>query len=160
MMHVYINRTVFGDDSTLSSMYIRSDWKCFILEDQVREGEKVQGETAIPYGTFEAILRRSGGFHQRYSQRFANDPVINHIGMILLKDVPGFTFIQLHPGNDDDDTEGCPLTGFNPTRRNDGKNNYDIGRATDAYRAVYPPISKHLSEGGKVLFHIQKAKIL
>lgn len=160
MIHVYVNRFCFGDDSTLSNLFFQQQWRCFILEDQVRKGDKVQGETAIPYGTFEAELRREGGFHQRYTQRFADDPVIEHIGMIHLLDVPDFTYIQLHPGNTDEETEGCPMTGFNPRKQNDGKNNYNVGRATDAYREVYPPLSKELDRGGKVLFHFQEAQII
>lgn len=156
MMHVYVNRFVFGNDSTLSHLYMGGEFKCFILEDQVRDGEKVYGETAIPFGTFEAKLRKEGGFHNRYTRRFADDPVINHIGMIHLQDVPNFTYIQLHPGNTDEDTKGCPMTGLDPRKRPDGKNNYNVGRATDAYRLVYPALSKELDQGGKVLFHFEK----
>lgn len=156
MLHVYHRRFAFGDDSTLSLLYVADQWKCFVLEDQVRSGPKVPGETAIPAGTYECELRREGGFHEKYKQRFANDPVINHIGMIHLLNVPDFTYIQVHPGNTDEHTEGCPLVGLNPIKRNDGTNNYDIGRATDAYRLVYPSISKHLTTGKPVLWHVQR----
>lgn len=158
MLHVYIRRFCFGDDSTLSMFLIGREFVCFTLEDQVREGEKVPGETAIPYGTFAAELRTEGGFHDRYTNRFFEDPVIDHIGMIHLTGVPGFSYIQLHPGNTDEHTEGCPLVGLNPVKRSDGHNNYDIQRATDAYRLVYPPISKHLDEGKPVLFHVERMR--
>lgn len=156
MLHIYQRRFCFGDDSTLSVLLIKDEFKVFILEDQVRQGQKVPGETAIPYGTFELQLRAEGGFHERYSKRFANDPVIEHIGMIHLLDVPDFMYIQMHPGNKDEETEGCPLTGLNPVRRTDGKNNYNVARATDAYRIVYPIISKHLKGGQPALWHIEK----
>jgi len=160
MLHVYIIRFAFGDDSTLSYCYINGEFICFILEDQVREGPKVQGETAIPFGTYEAELRKVGGFHERYKKRFADDPVINHVGMIHLLDVPDFTYVQFHPGNDDDDTEGCPLTGMDPQFLKG--NNFDIagGTATEGYRAFYPPVSKNLDQGGKVLVHFKKAQVI
>lgn len=161
-MDVYINRFCFGDDSTLSHAHIEQDFICFILEDQVRYGPKAPGETAIPYGTFDAVLRTEGGFHERYKQRFANDPVIDHVGMIYLPDVPDFTWIQFHPGNTDEHTDGCPLTGLGVERRPDGENNYNIdpGTATEAYRLFYPPISKALLAGERVLIHIKKAQII
>jgi len=141
-------------------MNFNDEFKCFILEDQVREGPKVPGETAIPYGTYETEIRAEGGLHNHYKQVFANDPIINHIGMIHLLGVQGFKYIELHPGNTDENTKGCPMTGTNPQKRNDGHNNFNVGSARDAYRIVYPALSKELNQGGKVLFHIQKGKII
>lgn len=162
MMHVYVNRFIFGDDSTVSACHFNGQFQCFLLEDQVREGEKVYGETAISAGTYEAELRTEGGFHNRYINRFHGDPVIDHIGMIHLPGVPNFTYIQFHPGNTDEHTKGCPLTGTDLERRSDGVNNYNIagGTATKGYRLFYPPVSKELAKGEEVLFHFKNADFL
>ncbi len=70
------------------------------LEDTDRHleagGEKIYGETAIPRGRYKVQLS--------YSQRFKRI-------MPEVLDVPGFTGIRIHGGNDEEDTHGCPLLG-------------------------------------------------
>lgn len=78
---------------------------CYVLEDQFNE-PKVPGETRIPPGRYQIKLRTEGGMHERYGNRFDF-----HKGMIWLQDVPDFTFIYIHVGNKDDDSEGCLLVG-------------------------------------------------
>lgn len=74
---------------------------CFILEDVVRDlGIKVKGETAIPEGRYQIGTR----FSPRESPRYKHD-------MLWVKDVPGFQYILIHPGNTRHDTEGCLLPG-------------------------------------------------
>jgi len=70
------------------------------LEDQDRHledgGEKIPGDTAIPRGRYKVQLS--------YSQRFKRI-------MPEVLDVPGFTGIRIHGGNEKEDTHGCPLLG-------------------------------------------------
>lgn len=149
MSHVVVHeRFAFGRDSTLGRLIVPGvERPIFILEDQVRDGPKVQGETAIPVGTYKLELRTEGPTHARYLDRF---PDI-HRGMIHLLDVPDFKYIQMHPGNDDDDTEGCPLTGDDAKVVDMGATEWEYeivgGQATPAYVRVYPKISDLIEEG-------------
>lgn len=116
---------------------------CFTLEDEARTVKKF-GETRIPAGTYHIELRTEGGFHQRYSRRFPG----MHKGMLWVRDVPGFEFILIHIGNDDDDTAGCLLVG-NEVRQNvtgPGK----ILHSTDAYKRIYPLVVEKLIAGEEV----------
>lgn len=111
---------------------------CFAQEDEFRT-VKVHGETRIPAGSYRVLLRKEGGFHQRYSAKFGDW----HRGMLHLQDVPGFTWVLIHIGNDDDDTAGCILLGES-ARRN------WVGSSTDAYKRLYPPIRDALLRNEEV----------
>ncbi len=74
---------------------------CDTLEDPVRElgpnGEgKVYGQTAIPAGTYKVAITWSVKFQKH---------------MLAVLDVPFFTGIRIHSGNDAGDTLGCILVG-------------------------------------------------
>jgi hypothetical protein len=120
------------------------EFLCFTLEDQ-HQSSKIKGETRIPAGTYKLGLRKVGGFHTRYSSRF---PKI-HKGMIEVLDVPNFTFILWHLGNDDNDTEGCLLLG-DSADQNITKRGF-IGNSSPAYTRVYPKIADALSSGVECL---------
>jgi len=92
---------------TASQVFVDGRAFCFAVEDPVREipGEPVakwkqHGRTAIPAGTYRCTLETSPRFGP---------------GTITLHDVPGFAGVRVHGGNDEDDTEGCPLLGFQLT---------------------------------------------
>lgn len=77
---------------------------CHTLEDEVRELPgtpvaewKVKGATAIPAGRYRVTLE--------YSPRFGADT-------LTVNAVPGFEGVRMHAGNDENDTEGCPLLGL------------------------------------------------
>jgi hypothetical protein len=72
---------------------------CNTLEDTVRpEGEKVWGETAIPFGTYKVTWAYSPSFKKQ---------------MPLLWGVTGFKGVLIHIGNKPEDTLGCILVGEN-----------------------------------------------
>ena len=103
-MKLTLLRTKFFKTHTLGQLYIDGNFFCFTLEDVVREvtdqnvkGWKIEGETAIPYGTYKVVFENSKKFGPE---------------TLTLKDVPGFEFIRIHSGNDWDDTEGCILVGY------------------------------------------------
>lgn len=157
MMHLYLKRFAFGRESTGSVLFIGGELICFTLEDQVREGVKVPGETAISYGTFELGLRTVGGFHNRYTQRFAGRTDIKHVGMIEILNVPDFEYILFHCGNDHEDTDGCILTGRSLDLIENG--NYWLGQSEAAYIQFYNKAAPHLAAGNRALLHVEKFNV-
>lgn len=75
-----------------------------LCADEVRRA-KVNGRTAIPYGTYNVILA--------YSPRFSSRPFYKRLGgrLPLLQAVAGFSGILIHCGNTFEDTRGCILVG-------------------------------------------------
>ena len=61
------------------------------------KARKVQGRTCIPAGFYRVTLEHSGKYGP-------DTPTISG--------VPGFRYIRIHAGNDEDDTEGCILAGL------------------------------------------------
>lgn len=116
---------------------------CYTLEDEHRE-EKVSSETRIPAGTYKVTLRTVGGFHSRYTNKYGK----MHKGMLWVRDVPGFEYILIHVGNDESHTSGCLLVG-DTQNQNITKKGF-IGSSVDAYKRVYLPICKELTDGKEV----------
>ena len=143
-MKLHVVRFSSQKDSTLGLLFNESEGKreflCYTLEDEHRDN-KIMHETRIPAGTYEITLRTVGGYHGRYSKRFPDF----HEGMLWVRDVPGFEYILIHCGNDDDDTSGCLLLGDTQTENN--VSNGFVGASTKAYKRVYPAIAKALKEG-------------
>lgn len=137
-----------GKNDTLGLLYIDRVFQCYTLEDEFRT-EKVMGKTRIPEGKYELKLRKEGEFHQRYAQRF---PAF-HKGMLHLQNVPGFTYVLIHIGNDEDDTAGCLLVG-NSSKSNVTSKGF-IGESTKAYRFIYPKIANELELGHEVFITIK-----
>ena len=95
-MKLRLERFEFGDTFTIGKFYIDGVFHCFSLEDKVRQGEKVNGQTAIPNGTYDVIIDVSTRFGKQ----------LPHI-----LNVPNFEGIRIHAGNTSKDTEGCILLG-------------------------------------------------
>lgn len=136
-MELILKRFSGADESTLGLIFVEEKFFCYSLEDQFNE-PKVPGETRIPAGKYQIMLRTDGGMHKRYGDRFDW-----HKGMLWLQMVPNFTFIYMHVGNKDDDSEGCILTG-------DGQmqNVTERGQVTSsvaAYTRLYEVIVEALS---------------
>jgi hypothetical protein len=136
-----------GEDSTNGILFdVTNERKflCYTLEDESRK-EKVYGETCIPEGKYRINFRAEGGYHAKYSKRFADI----HMGMLEVCDVPNFKYILIHCGNTDEDTAGCLLVGDTQENNNIKKNGF-IGRSTAAYTRIYPDIADALSRGEEV----------
>lgn len=99
-MKLLLHRQTFSDKSSVGTLYVNGLKECHTLEDRDRHleegGEKVYGETAIPRNTYKVVITFSNRFKQP---------------MPLLVDVPQFEGIRIHPGNTDQNTEGCILVG-------------------------------------------------
>jgi len=106
-MDLLLIRKWFNKTCTIGKLYVDDVFECYILEDIVRPlGEKVYGETAIPYGEFQVVITKS--------TRFKKDlPLIYNMPDLSVEDGHGVRFegIRIHPGNTDKDTHGCLLPG-------------------------------------------------
>lgn len=126
----------YDDDghATLGKILIDGALECYSLEDTHR-AEKVKGETRIPAGAYRLELKGPSRFDDKASRELGAE----HIGMIRLVDVPGFTEILIHWGNYAKDTEGCVLTGQNPAK--DGQGHNVVWNSMDAYKALYRKVA-------------------
>lgn len=97
-MDLRLQREPTTDDVTMGSLFVNGTFLMFTLEDAARApGVKVPGETCIPPGRYKVIVNMS----QRFGRRLP-----------LILDVPRFTGIRIHAGNDIGDTSGCILVGL------------------------------------------------
>lgn len=98
-MKLTLKRIALRETYTIGRLYIDGEYFCDTCEDKVRpNGQKVQGETAIPYGTYRIMITKSGRFKKMLPE---------------LLNVPYFTGIRIHSGNTAKDSEGCILVGRN-----------------------------------------------
>jgi hypothetical protein len=123
-MEITVKRTNKANDYTIGQMFIDGEYFCDTLEDTVRDltnvKDKIYGRTAIPAGTYSVILDYSGHFKK----------LLPHI-----LDVPFFSGVRIHSGNDVEDTNGCILVGFY----------YRAGYITES-RATMEKLMKKLSD--------------
>ena len=117
---------------------------CYTLEDEKRD-VKVMSETRIPAGVYSIHLRKEGGFHARYTKKYGR----MHKGMLHVQDVPNFKWILIHTGNTDEHTAGCLILGDSQENNTLIKDGF-IGKSTQAYKRVYPPIAEALENGEDV----------
>jgi hypothetical protein len=99
----------------------------------------VAGETRIPAGTYQIKLRTDGGMTVKYKSKFPE-----HRGMLWLQDVPGFEWIYIHVGINDDHTAGCILVGDVAMASG------ELGQSTTAYRRIYGLVSNAILAGEPV----------
>ena len=156
-MNLEVIRFSSGTDSTngilfetiqqgneIDGIFKQTKFLAYTLEDEYRS-EKKYGETRIPDGTYKLGLRKVGGYHAKYSKRFTDI----HTGMLHVLNVPGFEYILIHCGNTDEHTAGCLLVGDSQENNQITKDGF-IGKSTQAYKRIYPPIAKALEDGEEV----------
>lgn len=100
-MLIKVHRVANTEDACMGCMELDGVQFCFTLEDCVRDlgpdgSGKIYGKTAIPAGEYKVVID--------YSHKFQKD-------MVHILDVPYFTGIRIHSGNDAEDTLGCILVG-------------------------------------------------
>ena len=145
-MELKLLRYGHGGDSTGGLLFVDGKHFCYTCEDEYRE-VKVAGETRIPPGRYEIKLRNEGGLTKRYAKRFDF-----HKGMLHLQNVPGFNWIYIHPGNTDDDTEGCLLVGY--SARTHSAQEYSTGLSVAAYTDLYKKVLEALNRGEGVFITV------
>jgi hypothetical protein len=118
-LNLVIKRTNLLANCTIGHLWIDGvDTGLFTLEPTVRD-VKIYGKTAIPYGTYQVVVD--------YSEHFLEN--LPHI-----MNVPNFVGVRIHPGNTDQDTEGCVLLGMTW----DGGD--FIGDSRKAFYSIFPKI--------------------
>ena len=150
-LELAIIRFGFGRESTIGVLQIDGMHECWTLEDERRRVKK-PGETCIPTGRFPLILRPYGGLHKKYATRFPG----LHQGMLWLQNVPDFEYIYVHIGNDESDTDGCPLVGKYPMMLPDGE--FKVADSTEAYKTLYKKVLKALGDGLKVYVTVKEVE--
>lgn len=131
-------------DFTQSLFLIENVFNCYGIEDEERT-VKVWGETCIPLGRYKVELRTEGKFHEQYKVKFPGF----HVGMLHVTNVPGFEYILIHIGNDDDDTAGCYLPGMDVEAMT-------VEESTKAYEKIYKQIAPLLVAGDDVYITYEK----
>lgn len=121
-MNITVKRLWIDEGITLSKIFVDGQFICLGLEDPLRS-LKVKGETGITAGIYKVALRYSPKFSPKYGHE-----------MLWVKDVPGFEFILIHPGNTKEDTDGCLLVGSTLGVVN-GK--IAVMASTTAYHSLY-----------------------
>ena len=108
-MELKVKRIAKQPKYTIGKLYVDGKLFCDTLEDTDRgltqdmtvdeiTNAKIDGETAIPTGTYNVVIT--------YSPKFNKD-------LPLIENVKGFEGIRIHTGNRADQTEGCLLVGHN-----------------------------------------------
>lgn len=98
----------YNQDETVGELSINGTFFSYTLEDRVRPpGVKVDGQTAIPEGIYQILLAPFRGDSAKMYPHLQN--------------VPMFSGVCLHGGNDAQDTIGCILVGFNRLQSADGE---------------------------------------
>lgn len=133
-MKIKLIRDTFTDKSTTGQLFVDDVFECYVLEDVVRDGEKVYGKTAIPYGLYELTID--------YSPKYDRP-------MMHVLDVPGFQGIRIHSGNDADDTEGCLIVGR--MRRQNW-----VGESKLAYAPLFQKVREVVNAKEKIIIEVTK----
>ncbi len=132
MIELTLARHEFTQTATLGALYNGRTYLCNILEDAIRR-QKVYGQTAIPNGRYRVDFTWSGRFNRQ---------------LPLLVNVPLFSGIRIHSGNTHEDTDGCPLVGYDKLRNGD---NITIYRSREAMEKLILPL---FSDGEEVWLSI------
>lgn len=138
-MEISVKRRWFNEKATIGELFLDGDIlrQCYTLEDPVRD-VKIQGETAIPEGTYEIILN--------YSNRFKRI-------MPRLLSVPNYSGVLIHSGNTPEQTEGCLLVGRIIV------NKEFIGESRGAFNDLYAKLEE-ASKHGKIMITIKNEGVI
>jgi len=131
-MEILLERVEKKPGYTIGSISVDGDWECWCIEDEVRDGPKVPGKTAIPAGKYFIQVTMSARFKKP---------------LPLLLAVPNFEGVRIHPGNTAADTEGCILPGSDRYAAS-------VGRSRVAFDALFVKIKEAIAKGERVSIEI------
>ena len=94
-MEINVVREQYRPESTIGRLFVDGHFECFTLEDGIRTN-KVYGRTAIPAGRYPVEINYSPAFKKP---------------LPILRNVPKFEGVRIHPGNTPENTLGCILVG-------------------------------------------------
>jgi len=142
IMKIKVERIYNCPKYCISHVYVNDKYVCDAIEDTDRmlddsmdEKEiikrKVYGETAIPTGTYRVLMNI-------VSPKYSKSAYFKKIcggKLPRLVNIKGFDGVLIHTGNDQYDTMGCLLVGYNKVK---GK----VVNSRDAFEKLYPLLSK------------------
>jgi hypothetical protein len=148
-MELLLTRYGFDAVSTIGKLTENGALLCYTLEDKDRgldsgmdaeivRKKKVDGKTAIPYGRYEINCTYSPRFKRVLPQLMA---------------VKGFAGIRIHPGNFNEDTEGCLLPGL--SSKYSKQKGFYVEQSRTAFESLYDKIGRALLNE-KVFITIQR----
>ena len=121
---------------TMGQLYVDGAFECWVLEDPVREGPKVAGETAIPFGSYEVGITFSSRFKKM---------------LPILRNVPGFEGVRIHAGNTVHDTHGCLLVGCDRVGAT-------VQRSRQAFLSLMPKLETAHGDGEEIMLDIVRGE--
>ena len=168
MILINTKRIKFHSDWTISELFVKEQLDGFVVEDEIR-AIKVHGETAIDAGTYKLALRQSPKFSASFLYSESTNQLIepkekslpkyvnikdwkNH-DLIWVQETPRHTFVLIHWGNTDLDSDGCLIVGdrLGIIRTKDGKNREAVLNSKNYYKKFYCKVYKEIKEGGKLI---------
>jgi len=147
-MELILRRQLDNERATTGILYLDALAYCMGLEDTKRE-EKVAGKTRIPAGRYPITLRTGSPKANRYKNRYKKE------GMLWLRDVPGFKYVYLHIGNDEEDTEGCILVGQAVIQSiEEGRLEQKLYNSTTVYLDLHDKVAGAICNGEEVFITV------
>ena len=129
-------------EETFGIIMVNGKFQCYTLEDTYRK-QKIKGSTRIPDGNYRIAWHKSPKFGATASTLIGDD----YIGMPMLKNVPGFSHILIHWGNNKTHTDGCILVGTS------AKDKY-ISPSRIAWKDLYLKMKRAFIAGNKIVISI------
>lgn len=102
--YITVLRYIDDGQTTLGLMFLQGKFFAYTLED-THQDEKIHGNTRIPQGVYPLELNRNlTGLTQTYRNRFSWFDF-----HVEIKNIPNFSLVYIHIGNNHVDTMGCIL---------------------------------------------------
>lgn len=153
-MKILVKRVAKKEKYTIGKLFVDDVYICDTIEDKDRgfkqdtpiskiKSEKVYGQTAIPTGLYNVTL-------DVISNKFSQKPYFKALcdgKLPRLVNVPGFDGVLIHTGNDENDSYGCIIVGYNKV----------VGKVIDskkAFEKLYPILKKASAKGEKITIQI------
>lgn len=130
-MMLTLVREPSANGCTFGVLFVNGVFECHTLEDVVR-AQKIAGETAIPAGVYAVEITASPKFGRR---------------LPLLLNVPNYSGVRIHAGNQSRDTEGCILPGR-------GRNGDALTQSMLAFSELFRKIERACEAGEPVRIRI------